>query len=377
MLAAIILALFAGLRFEVGYDWLSYERLLKGVGGFGIAYCDERGDLPFLAEPIYVAINMAVNSAGAGFAVLLFAVAVFNLTTIYLVISRVGNAHPVVWVVYFGVAFLIAQMGAIRQGLASSFILIALLMAVEARPVKAILSAIMALGIHVSSAIFLPLLFLRDWRPDWRLALAFLAVGLTVALLGVEIHRPLLALISAAGPDWLSAKLSFYRNSPGTPISNATAGLIALHLTALAALYTLPNAAERRDRSITMGIWLTLLVLAAHLYFAAFPSFWNRIMLVSIPWQVATIFALDRVRHYGVFVRLALVATLSAVSTAALAYTLRKPESLPFTPYHSIVQVWLFDDLGTGRERSEQAISEWVEKHGTIARHSDCGRGAG
>jgi hypothetical protein len=107
---------------------------------------------------------------------------------------------------------------------------------------------------------------------------------------------------------------------------------------------------------------LTILVLVADVCMAGFPSLWNRVMCVAVPWQVAALWRLGRIRRFPVVVKLSSVAILGMAGLAGLIYTLAKPESAPLVPYQSLVQLWLYGEEGDGRLRSEV----WLETYNAM-----------
>ena len=85
VLAVVIL--FAGLRYQVGYDWLGYEKLFDFVPNdwdfsqYGLSR------YILSTEPIFYSLNVIIKSLGGSFNLLLIALTVFNL----LVIDRLSH----------------------------------------------------------------------------------------------------------------------------------------------------------------------------------------------------------------------------------------------------------------------------------------------
>ena len=100
------------------------------------------------------------------------------------------------WVVYFGLLFPIAQMSILRQAIASSIVLIGLLMITKQERLLATALIVAAAGFHSTAVMFLPLVVLADYKPDWRFALVVLAVGMIVMLVGVPLIDPLIEIVS-------------------------------------------------------------------------------------------------------------------------------------------------------------------------------------
>jgi hypothetical protein len=352
---AIVLTLFAALRFETGYDWLAYEtyyetvvdlRDLCGTWGSGVS---------LLVEPLFNVLSVGVKSAGGDVQSLFFIIAIFNMAMIYAVTRKISNAQPLMWIVYLGFAYLIAQFAVLRQAVASGFVLVALYYAASDRRICTWSALVLSLGFHVSAAVFAPILLLHKWLPSWKLVVPFLAFGATLALLSIDLVRPAIGLVLDYLPSWFALKLAFYEHVDLAPVSVAALGLVGLHLTVLAAFYLCTTKDEKRDPFIIIAVWLTILLLTSHLYLAGFPSFWNRFMMVSLPWQISALFRIRRLVELTIIPRAGIALALTIFSIGALSYTLAKPSSLPFIPYDSVIHQALGYDAN-GRERLRAAI---------------------
>lgn len=368
--ATVLLALFAGTRYQTGYDWRAYEVYFNSVQSIAEICAGTPKDVYVLVEPLYGLLNFVVKSFGGALWTIFLLIAVFNMVVIHMVTRRISASQTVMWLTYFGIAYLIAQFAVIRQSAASSFVLIALLFAAYNRPVAGGGFFALAAGFHISTVLLSPILLLRNLRPDWRITATVLGIGFIALLLRVDAIGLVVWSIIDYSPSWLAAKLSFYDEIKKAQMSIGSASLIVFHLAVLATLYLAANEEEKRDRFNIIGIWLCIAVLCAHFYFSTFPSFWNRFMLVSTPWEIAAVYRLVAVRDAQMRLQYAAVAGLFLFSATALVYMLRKPDSLPFIPYQSIAQTW-FGDYGTGRERIEQAINEFSQFQSDKATLSD------
>lgn len=363
-IGAIVLALFAGLRFETGFDWQTYEVIFGALNGH-ITDCDVLPRAPSV-EPFYAGINYAVNSAGGNLSWIFLGGALFNMAVLWWVASRISNASPVMWLVYFGVTFLAAQMAMERQSIASSFVLLGLVVATTRYWPASAVPVLAGMGFHASVGTFLPLVVLSRFRPAWWLSAAIVGAGAIVAALGIDLFRAAASIVEMSGQGWLADKISLYARTEAAPISLGAIGLIGLHVLALVTFHRFSNAEELRDPVITVAIWLTLGMLAAHLYLSALPVVWNRVMLVAIPWQVVSLFRLRAIQGVPTGWRLGLVAGLAVFSVGSLAYFLIKPEAAPFLPYNSTVAVALTGNVGDGEARADAALAAYVEANPEI-----------
>lgn len=355
----MLVTAFAALRYQTGYDWLVYEDFFNSTVDLETALY--RGippqDRPM--EPLFYALNMLIKSIGGSLTLLFAIVAVFNCYVIHVVTRRISDGQSLMWALYFALVFPIAQLSIIRQSLAASFVLLALLMAARGAIARAVLFLVAGMGFHASVALYLPVLFLTRRRPtSWLVVLGGI-LGILLVAADVRLINPAIDFGALLLPDWLADKLPFYHQIEPAHISAGAAALMLWHLGVLGILFGYCSDEEARCPYITIGLWLTIWVLFAHIFMAGFPNLWNRVMCVSVPWQIAALWRLDRIRHLHATLKLGSVAALGLAGLAGLVYTLAKPESLPLVPYQSLVELWVYGYPGNGRLRSELWLEEY------------------
>ena len=355
----VLVTSFAALRYQTGYDWLVYEDFFNSTVDLETALY--RGippqDRPM--EPLFYTLNMLIKSMGGSLTLMFAIVAIFNCYVIHAVAGRISDGLCMMWAFYFALVFPIAQLSIIRQSLGASFVLLALLMTVRGAIVRAVLILIAGMGFHASVALYFPVLFLRRRRPTPYLVVLGGILGVSLVLADVRLINPAIDFGALLLPDWLADKLRFYHQIEPAHISAGAAALMLWHLGALGILFGYCSDEEERCPYITIGLWLTIWVLFGHIFMAGFPNLWNRIMCVSVPWQIAALWRLDRIRELHATPKLSSVAALGLAGLAGLVYTLAKPESLPLVPYQSLVDLWLYGDPGSGRLRSELWLEEY------------------
>ncbi len=267
------------------------------------------------------------------------------------------NSQPFVWLVYFCLAIGTVQFNIIRQALASSFIILSLLFVARDRYWASIIAFALGFGIHTSVLMFLPVLLLSQFRINRLSVLGFLTLSIALFASGTFIGGTLLSAVAGILPSFIGSKAENYAQafSSGTLFAISPLAMVLI----VVYLYMLQVFMKEEDEPyVRIAIYLTLLVLFGHLALGSYPSFWNRIMCVSLPWQLATIWRLgffDRIRPIE---RLPFKAAFSIVVLGVMTFQLFRPESLPFVPYHSLLQVWATGDRGDGRARAVDAIRQ-------------------
>jgi hypothetical protein len=362
---SIFLALFAGLRFETGFDWPVYTAIFNGIRTIDEALCGAPIEgISFAIEPLYLALNAIIKDLGGNLPTLFLLVAAINISVITFVASRIARESLIlVWLVYFGFTFLPAQMAMERQSLASAFVLLALLMTVYRRHLSASLLLSVAIGFQYSAALYAPLLVLGFFRPNMYVAAAVVIAGGVINLFGLNLFTPVATLLQYVGSDGLSAKLNYYIQFGVVPLSIATIGSGFIQVAVLAGLYWLPTKAEQRDPFVIMALWLTIWILGGLLYFSGMPSIWNRITLVALPWQVATLCRLIFWQELTRGRKTALASLASLTSAAVLFFYITKPSTAVYRPYNSVVQVALTNLRGDGESRSKAMIEQFESEH--------------
>lgn len=334
--STILLIFFSGLRFETGYDWQGYESFYRSIFGINGILCIGIPKHLLVVEPLFFFLNVIFKSFTANIFYLNFFIAIFNMSVIHFVCSRLSRSVPQMWMLYYGLAFLISQMTTIRQGIASSIIILSIYFASKHKIKCAIFALFFAMGFHVSSIIFLPLIFLRKLLPTKKVILAIVFLGLLFSVSGLQIQNHIFRFASTIPNLWMASKFSSYFNS-NHAISLGTFGIIIYHLFVLTILIYKTTNSEKKTAEVIITIWLTLLSIASHLYFPGLPSIWNRVMFVTLPIQVATLYRLDFLQNSGLkFITISVVG-IFLLSSISLFYSLKKESSNAFIPYYSIL----------------------------------------
>jgi hypothetical protein len=360
---ALVIA-FVGLRYQLGYDWLGYERLFDFVpSDFNFSqYEISRAILR--TEPLFYALNVVVKSLGGTFETLLFVLALFNLIVIDRMCDRImKGSQPFVWLVYFCAAMMAVQFNIIRQVAASSFVILSFLALMRGHYLRAAALFVVAPFIHVTVLMFLPVYALYVFRPNWLTIIAPAGAGVILLATGVFIGGDVISSVGSLLPEFIGSKADNYvwGFASGTALSSVSP--LALVLVAIYCGMLIEFMRFRDDPPIRIAIYLTALALFAHTGLGAFPSVWNRIMCVSLPWQLACLWRTGIFQTMQTGPRAASLASIAVAGAGVMAFQLSRPESVPFVPYRSIPQVWITGDQGDGRARALDTIrAAWLQK---------------
>lgn len=358
IIAAIILAGFAGLRYETGFDWLEYEFLYTYAAPLGVINT-YLGVGSIDVEPGYVLAMGLSKTLGLGFQTFIFAISVFNIYLIYKTCSRHTRYIALVLVWYYGFLFTSAQMSTIRQGLSISFILGGLLLRDRGRPILAVPVGLISIAFHSFSIIFVPFLVVTRRPPGWIVVALACLPGILLHLLGISVFELVVRLATPIfGGGLVGDKLLLYGQSSGAELSPFVLVLVGWHLFFLRCnqIDFGPESESYLFRVFTS--WMAVLNVIAHAYVADFPVIWNRVMLVSFFTEAIVLTMLYRRQLTEPTFRIMMVTAASLGATISLVYALSHSQALAFKPYQTMAVVWFRGHYGDGRARYEVVRGE-------------------
>ena len=363
ILSLIIVAAIAGLRYQVGADWLGYDEFFRNIGS--LSDYIEAGTLGVTQqfEPYYVLLNILFKSIRAKFSVMFGIISVFNLYVIYRVARRICPASvSFVIFLYFCIALLPIQFNIIRQSLASSFVLIGLIYLLNGSRLAGLIIGANAIGLHASSIMFVPLFFLTMCRPKNIIIYTVCVAATAMFFISAGTIETVSKFVQALNIPFIGDKFVFYDNVEAAKVSFGALLFLIGNVFLLLVFVKKTSCGEGIDRKldVEIAIWLTLYMVVSLLVFSAFPSIWNRIMAVALPWQLATFFRVWVVSDMS-FERRSLAKCAAGIGGIfILIYELTRPDAGEMFQYHSLIQV-VAGDEGEGRLRTmivQQEIEE-------------------
>lgn len=338
---AVLFVLVAGLRFEVGYDWPAYERVFENTNN--ILHAISIGNISPIEENVqkmdflYELLNSLVKSVGFDFQGLLFIIALTNALVMTNVLKRYSSNPSLCFALYFGLAYLAAQMIVIRQALASSFILLAFLNRIENKQGRVCLYSLIAVGIHFSTIMFLP--FLISTKKKLSLLWTLLLL-IPVVLIGgpanifTSLFNVLFVYFDTAT---IVEKLGMYAAGTDGYVETASAGSVGYIIINFIVLWLIrvrmkdiSISADRASMNVVAHN-VTLFMLIAQIGLYQLPSFWNRIQPVALILQSIALTNLISVKKLQV--RLISILILCSISNVILFYQLSKDSAAEFIPY--------------------------------------------
>lgn len=152
-LSFITLTLFSGLRFDVGADFMSYSKMFVDF---------KNGDALFLVEPANMLIINIVNILNIDHQVIFFIYSVIIMSGIFYFIKKLSPSKELSILLFVTIGiFYFSTFNGIRQWVAISIMLIAIVKLMESKYLQFFLCIIMASLFHISAIILFVLVFFK------------------------------------------------------------------------------------------------------------------------------------------------------------------------------------------------------------------------
>ena len=148
----MLMFIIAGFRYQVGYDFNSYERIYNNI-----TLSNFRGNNLEIGFSLFVCL---LKKIGLGFPVMIMLIAMASIFIKYKVIREYSVYPFISLLVYFSANFIIQDFGQIRQGLAIAFTLYSIKYIKDKKLFKYLIVMMMAIMFHYSAVLFLPMYWL-------------------------------------------------------------------------------------------------------------------------------------------------------------------------------------------------------------------------
>jgi len=344
LLSAIMICLFwavAALRYDTGFDWLVYKNYFNQFLGIPPVGSDI---VPM--EPLYRLLNIIVAAVFAHFQMIFLIVATFNVWVATRIIRNTRANVLFCLFFYFCMIYLPLQMGVLRQSIAVSLVLLAMLSASSQRKFSASVFFALAIGFQYSSLMYLPVFWRRATELISRKMPVFLLVVVAFYAAGVGFASIVIFILSHVPVSFISEKIAIYAQAGLAPRSLTSGAYFAVNCCIL--FWVNRGIAKRTVLQDYLLGSLILLVILQGLFFD-FPLLWNRVQYLAVLPQ--SILLSTTISGKGFVTRLTALSALFVFAIVSLTYQLISPIS-PYIPYYSYIEYLMTGDPGTGMERT-------------------------
>lgn len=356
---AIIFVCFAGLRFETGNDWYTYKQFFEISPTLGKLFALGGGWPDSSYELLYVLLTSIVKTLGGNFYVLQFLVVAFNAFALNSFVRRFACSPAFVYVPYFAILYLPAQMAAIRHSIAASLVLLALLEVSRDKRIRGFVLVLLGGGFQISALFFLPALALgRVTR--LRIVAVFGATALVVGLCAYAIrsgtyywYEPLIGPFAVQVFSYLTLTRDW---------SVLAMAYALINLFALIYLYL-----RRRDLGAYWSnelFWCVVILVAAQLVLWFAPAFWNRIQTVALVAELCVLSA--AIRRFPTYARIAVVSTVCVGAIGVLVIGLQDPAMVSYVPFQWLPLEYVDSYGSDGERRFFEALEIHAEQYRTV-----------
>jgi hypothetical protein len=361
----VVLCILSGLRFETGYDWTVYDEYLEEAPTLWVYLFTPAAvhepSIPM--EPLYYALNIAVKSVGGGLQLLMAVVAVFNFVILYRFLRRHSSPLTVL-AAFYGWIFFSLHMAAIRQSIAVSFCLLAIM---ELNPYPKTLAAprkirgrfwryvaliVVGVGFQFSAIIFLPLYFVFTKRPSKAVVYCSFGALLAVYFAGFSFVPLILDGLRLVTPAGLSEKIEFYNENlvPARSLGAMAYAVLNVAVFGIGLTSLRDRIPDTEEHNALLN--LSLLFCVLHLLTAEVPVLWQRVQYVAFAGQMALMGT--ALRNSRLRSRLSFWGAAAVASIAFMVFQLSAELAKPYIPYQSYAVYLLTGIRGDGRDRVDE-----------------------
>lgn len=254
--SVLVLVFFGGLRYESGFDYLSYKNI----------YDNYTGGIPF--EPAYCLLMYVFKFiVGTSFPYFLFFYTLLNILVKVLFFQKYFRYPCMLIFLYYPATYLIADFGVMRQAMAIGVFLWAIPAIKENKLLRYLLIWITACCFHYSALIFFPMYWINKLRINQKLFLFLFFAGflfnyfqisrLIFTMSAKVIPGPLGNLLDyMAGYGFVTENLLYFLR-PSTLIG---VGLIVIYSYAYRAEISLPDRNSLQYNIYSIYVWFFLII---------------------------------------------------------------------------------------------------------------------
>ncbi|EMN5545779.1 EpsG family protein [Enterobacter cloacae] len=247
-IAIMILLLFAGLRFDTGWDYKGYNYYYELIPTVDDFFNNIEVFQSIYFEPGFKLLMMLAKSCGLDFYGFQFLVSLICIILINKSIRKEKSKLLFVFV-YFSTCYLFLNMSVIRQGIAVSFLYMAVYSLFNHNKKKAVIYLLIGCLFHFSLIVMLPILIVSD-RERMSNKIIYILVGIALIVYITQIHWLKLSfgIVSPLFPHEIAYKINMYLDSERFGKSRDIGiGIIEKILTFIAILYVYGKTKERYD----------------------------------------------------------------------------------------------------------------------------------
>ncbi|HTN46280.1 MAG TPA: EpsG family protein [Flavipsychrobacter sp.] len=354
-----ILLYIAGLKYETGVDWYLYGQIMDHVKPINTIFEDiKSGYYKNDLDIGYIVFISTIKALGGDLQIVFFCISLFTLTTLIKYCSRYTPNVITAVLLYYATIFFVLDMSGVRQCIAVNIFLIAIKYIPEKKPLKYLITVLIAATFHWSAFFLIPTYFILNKTYSSKSVSIFFVIEVCIFFFKIKWLKSFLELFFPLITNKKLMEKAFVYTSAVTYASFRDLNIVAI---GNILFYTLMIIFLIRNRTVLQ------------MKFKYFNVFFN-IFLCNIFIFFCTSELLDissRIQYYFLLSNMILLSYISflfkrrieriAVTSVIIFYAIgySKPYvfessfTIAYHPYQNYLVYKLFDKKSTGRSRLE------------------------
>lgn len=341
---------FVSLRFETGYDWVTYKNIFESVEAFSFS---ADVDYSLIATELekeygYIILNAVLKAFINDFQFLVFFVSSVYFISVVLLFNKISGRPAFVFAVSFCFLVFSVYFSVIRQSISIALFNYFLIAYLYRRFLTSFLLALLSISMQYSAAIYFVVFYFSDRLPRKSLLYLMMLVAFVLSFWVGHLFTFIAELQSNAALGWVEKKITWYFVERQMEVRLADKvfmyALVVVFFPVLVGGYY--NTVGFWKKLCGMGVLLSFTevlfidytVFRYRLFYALFPI--QIVMATKLAYKNKDAF--NKMVFAGAFV----------LSVGYSSLFLMKENALPFIPYQFWPTYYLYDLAGTGLERA-------------------------
>ncbi|WP_419239783.1 EpsG family protein [Photobacterium leiognathi] len=222
IISFFILFLFGSLRYDTGWDFATYRFYFERTDTINVFLTNGFSPSVYFEFGFKLLISI-IKSLGLGFQSFIFICNLFVVSCLYYFINRNIKYKNSAILLFYSLCYLFINLSILRQGIAASFLLLAIDSNFNNKNSYKTYSYIFISTLfHFSSIVFIPLIFVSQiFKVKQRAFLLFISSIIFISLVNIPIFEIFYHTFHSILPSDLNEKFEFYINSTRFGVSRA------------------------------------------------------------------------------------------------------------------------------------------------------------
>ena len=331
----LILAVFIGLRYKVGADWLQYYTYYNNVEDLSTIIFDSKNATYFYEhnwEPAFKFLCAMAKSSGISFEVLLLLITLFNLYSLDKFLRRYLSNDACIFLVLLLALNMLREFDVLRQSLAFYIMLFAYKYINKSFP-KYLAICLLAATFHMSALIFLPIYPFFKLKVTRTLLVSVLVFFLLNLILKLKFLTMIITLIEKVIPSGITGvvlhQVRLYLVE--LPVYSNINLVTILYLLLLITLIVYFEKAKKMDSKF---ISVFVICIVVNVLFSEIGEIQSRFAYF---FSIGPVYCLTRsIGFFGSYKRMLYVCTIIIYSNIKIVLPMRvEATKLTYTPYRN------------------------------------------